>query len=226
MLSPWDESPRKHPVFRPPPRPRARLSFQQANDEWRKWGEQNLTLLRESLEQDEKSRARLEAFIRGHLKHGRFSDARRVALNFIDIDPDYAPARRLLAYSAVVDGDHELSRRMLDIQAETAPSDAAVHAESARSFDAAGDVVRACAHYRALAELAPQMTEAAERARSCWDEVLDRAPPGSTQPEEGKAGQLQIDIKCTAGIPAQDCPSPVVVTPDGSIVSPWTPGRT
>jgi hypothetical protein len=68
------------------------------------------------------------------------------------------------------------------------------------------------------------MTEAAERARSCWDEVLDRAPPGSTQPAEGKAGQLQIDIKCAAGIPAQDCPSPVVVTPDGSIVSPWTPG--
>lgn len=221
----WEGEPLNRPTFRPPPmRRRAHLTFQQADDEWREWGEGNLVKLQESLRKDEKSRARHEAYIRGHLKHGRFPEARQGALRFIEIDPDYAPARQLLAYAAVVDGDHETSRRMLDIQTETAPHDPSAHAESARSFDAAGDIVRACAHYRALAELAPALSEATERAKSCWDEVLGRAPPGSTKTPQGKAGQLQIDVKCADGVSVQDCPSPIVVTPDGTVVSPWTPG--
>lgn len=226
-LSPTEEMPVRRPIFHPPPppfRPRAHLAFQQANDDWRKWGEQNLLKLAESLQEDDKSRARHEAYIRGHLKQGRFPEARKGALRFIELDPDYAPARKLLAYAAVVDGDHELSRLMLDIQAETAPHDPSAHAESARSFEVAGDIVRACAHYRALAELAPGLVEAVDRARSCWEEVLGKVPSGSTKAVDGKAGQLQIEVKCEAGIAMQDCPSPVVVTPDGSVVSPWTPG--
>ncbi len=219
---PWDDSGKKK-LFVPPHRRRAHLSFARANDEWRKWGEQNLIQLAESLRADDRSRARHEAFILGHLKLGRFREARQAAIRLTELDPDYAPARRLLAYAAVVDGDHELARRMLDVASEAAPGDGSVHAESARSFEVAGDLVRACAHYRALAELAPQLDEATQRAQTCWNEVLGRAPPASTKADEGQPGQLQVDIVCDDGIAPQDCPSPVVVAPDGSVLSPWTP---
>lgn len=222
----WEEVPTEFPVFRRPlpSRRQAHLTFQAADDEWRKWGEKNLLELAESLRADDKSRARHEAYIRGHLKHGRFPEARRDALRFIELDPDYAPARQLLAYAAVVDGDHETSRLMLDIQTEAAPRDPAAHAESARAFEAAGDLVRSCAHYRALAELSPLLAEAGERAQSCWDEVLGRPALAPTKSLQGKAGQLEIEVKCEDTISAQDCPSPVVLTPDGTVVSPWTPG--
>lgn len=221
----WEEFPRELPIFRPlpPNRRQAHLVFRQADDEWRKWGEKNLLELTKSLQEDDQRRERHEAYIRGHLKHGRFTEAHRNALRFIELDPDYAPARQLLAYASVVDGDHETSRLMLDIQTEAAPRDPAAHAESARAFDAAGDAVRACAHYRALSELAPLLEEASERARSCWDEILGR-PSSTPKALSGKAGQLAIEVKCEETILTQDCPSPVVVTPDGTIVSPWTPG--
>jgi hypothetical protein len=228
----WEEFPEELPVFRPSPqffppppsRRQAHLVFQQADDEWRKWGEKNLLKLAESLQEDDQSRARHEAYIRGHLKHGRFPEARRDALRFVELDPDYAPARQLLAYASVVDGDHETSRLMLDVQTEAAPRNAAAHAESARAFEAAGDAVRACAHYRALAELAPLLSEASEQAQSCWDEILGHRAKAPSKDLAGKAGQLEIEVKCGGTVSAQDCPSPVVVTPDGAVVSPWTPG--
>lgn len=230
-LDPWDETmppgaiaPRPHhPIYRPRP-PRARLRFAQENDAWRTWGEENVAALHKKLKENPESRAVTEAYIRGHLKSGRFEAARRAAEEFIKLDPDYAPARQLLAYSSVVDGDHETARKMLDIQTEASPRDSSAHAESARSFEVVGDAVRACAHYRSLAELAPSLTDAQLQAEQCWREVSGQAPQQTAPKKDGLAGQLQIEVVCDEGIRPQDCPSPVAVSPDGRVLSPWTPG--
>ncbi len=66
-------------TFSPPVAPRARLTFSSVNDEWRKWGEKNIEALKAKLKEDPQSRARHEAYIRGHLQHGRFEEARRDA---------------------------------------------------------------------------------------------------------------------------------------------------
>lgn len=154
---------------------------------------------------------------------GRFADALKVARAFTRLDPDYAPARELLAYSAVVNGDHELARQMLDVAVETSARDSQAHAQAARAFEAVGDSVRACAHYRSLAELQPALQEAVSRAETCWLDMLSPGQPRAA-PAEGKPGQLQVEIECDADIEPGSCPSPVVIAPDGRVLSPWTPG--
>lgn len=223
----WDPLPTMQPPaptsFRPEPR-RAHLAFFQADEAWRSWGEANLEKLNESLSGDPQSRQRMEAFIRGHLQHGRFDVARRKAEEFVRLDPDHAPARELLAYASVLDGDHETARKMLDIRTEANPRDPAAHAQSARSFEVVGDQVRSCAHYRALAELAPALEEAKTRAENCWQAMLSGKEATNLEPQEGDPGQLQIEVQCDAGVGEAECPSPVAVAPDGQVLSPWTPG--
>jgi tetratricopeptide (TPR) repeat protein len=182
-----------------------------------------LRAAKDKLEGAPESRTLTEAFIREHLKYGRFDVARRAAEDFVKLDPDYAPARNLLAYAAVVDGDHETARKMLDVMTEATPRDASAHAMSARSFEVVGDTVRACAHYRALSELAPDLEEAKNRANACWSEI-NGSPAEKVTEEEGKPGQLEIEVTCDEGVRPQDCPSPLAIAPDGSVLAPWTPG--
>jgi tetratricopeptide (TPR) repeat protein len=222
----WEPLPTRQPpptLWRPAYR-RAHLTFVQADDTWRTWGEKNLEKLNENLREDPKSRQRMDAFIRGYLQHGRFEDARKKAEEFVGMDPDYANARELLAYAAVVDGDHETARKMLDVRTEANPRDPAAHAQSARSFEVVGDEVRACAHYRALAEIAPNLEEATSRAQICWQAILSGKEPSASSTEEGEPGQLQIEVRCDAGVSDAECPSPVAIAPDGRVLSPWTPG--
>ncbi len=180
--------------------------------------------LQEKLHDHSESRQVYEEYIRGTLMAGRFNESLKAAEAFTKLDPDYSPARELLAYSAVVTGNHELARQMLDIATETAPRDAAAHAQAARSFDAVGDAVRSCAHFRSIAELTPDETEASLRAQSCWAEMLSPHATTTTAPPQGAKGQLQIEVECDTGTAKEDCPSPVAIAPDGSVLSPWTPG--
>ena len=213
----------KKPIVSRRARRRARLNFTEADSAWRTWGQANLTNLAESLKENSKSRMNHEALIRGQLVHGRFHEAYQSAHRFIELDPDYAPARKLLAYSAVVDGIHEMAQKMLDVQTEAAPYDLLAHAESARSFEAVGDSVRACAHYRSLAELAPGLIEAQNRAKNCWLGILGSDNPVGLSGKDSWS-QLKILVECTPATPVHECPSPVVIAPHGRVISPWTPG--
>jgi len=216
------------PSRRPPPRPRRRrahLTHQTMDDAWRTWAAGDLETLRAKLHAAPESRASHEAYIRALIEGGRFKDALRVSTDFVALDPDHARARELLSYAAVVNGDHELARQMVDVRTETSPRDISAHTEAARSFEAVGDAVRACAHYRSLAELAPRIDEAKQRARECWQEMLGSVvgTVGTTK-VKGKPGQLQVEVRCDDSVKKEDCPSPAVITPDGRVVSPWTPG--
>lgn len=213
------------------PTPRAHLAYSAADDAWRSWAAVELENLRVLLERSPESRSRLEEFVRRHLAQGRFVEAAQVARRFLELDPDYLVAQDLLAQAAVVSGDHELARRMLDVQVETNPKSVALHGQAARAFDNAGDGVRACAHRRTLAELAPGDAESQERARDCWNALLGASSPltarantAPAKPAKAEVPQLRVVVTCDSGAPAADCPAPVIVGPDGHVTSPWTPG--
>lgn len=204
--------------------PRAHLSFVTADDAWRTWAANSLETTRILLAESP-SRARMEDFIRRHLAGGRFAEAAEVAGRFLELDPDHLLAQSLVAQAAVVSGDHELARRMLDVQVETSPLVTTLHRQALSAFQNAGDIVRACAHQRTLAELEPGDSAVVAAALDCWN-VLLGGPRGPEQVATQKAEtpQLRVEVTCDAGTPAGDCPAPVVVAPDGGVTSPWTPG--
>lgn len=204
--------------------PRAHLTHTSSDDAWRTWGQEVLDQLRQSLDAQPESRARMEAFVRGHLKQGRFDDAFRVASRFFDLDPDNVVAQGLLADAAVVSGNHELSRRMLDVRVETYPDNVSFHEDAARAFDAAGDHVRACAHRRSLADLLPTEPRRKRAALGCFQQLLAEGPSTPGEASEPAGGQLEVEVVCDAMTHPVDCPSPLVVTPVGQVISPWTPG--
>lgn len=206
--------------------PRAHLSLTTADDAWRTWAVADLDVARLALARMPESRARMEDFIRRHLAQGRFAEAADVARRFVELDPDYLLAQSLAAQAAVVSGDHELARRMLDVQVETSPLAGDLHRQAASAFENAGDAVRACAHRRTLAELEPADLTGVARANECWNVLLGgpRGPREAASAKSMEAPQLKVEVTCDAGTPVGDCPAPVVVGPDGSVISPWTPG--
>lgn len=205
--------------------PRFHMLASTANDEWRKWGAEPLAQLQQSLTADPHSRARNEAWVRGLIANGRFSQAQVAAHNFFSLDPDHPNAARLFAFSSVVNEDHEQARRMLDVLNEQNPEQKDLHLEASRAFLAVGDVVRACAHMRSVAALDPRLHSYVQEAETCWKEVVGLVPlrsnPNLTM---GEAGQLEVSVECDAPTSARDCPSPLLISPFGEVISPWTPG--
>ncbi len=220
----------------------------QAGDEgWRTQGEDALEKLRQALREGDRSRQRHEALIRGLLVRGRFPEALAAARRFAEIDPDLPRARELLAYAAAAQGEGELARTAVDAQVEDAPSSVDLHQRAARAFEAAGDERRACAHFRSLFELTPSADEARYQALRCRARLgereaaqreaasLDKPGPRLTQlltalasggapawdGARVSAGQLEASVRCADGV--ERCPIIAVLTPNGSVISPWTP---
>jgi hypothetical protein len=134
----------------------------------------------------------------------------------------------------------------VDDQTETEPTSATWHARAARAFEAMSDERRACAHWRSLAELKPASEEFAYEALRCRARVLRdptalgdarrfdkpgklvsgllsaleiRTPPAYDK-SLGNAGSLEAEIVCSG---EGKCPSVLVVAPNGTILSPFTP---
>src|SRR5690606_9734755 len=100
----------------------------------------------------------------------------------------------------------------------TSPLVTTLHRQALSAFQNAGDIVRACAHQRTLAELEPGDSAVVAAALDCWN-VLLGGPRGPEQVATQKAEtpQLRVEVTCDAGTPAGDCPAPVVVAPDGGV---------
>ncbi len=213
------------PRARLPRRRRFHLKATVADEQWRKWGKQQMDQVQASLKRDPHSRARHEAWVRVLLQGGRFDRAAQAAQDYFDLDPDHLGAVRLLGQASVTAGDHERARQMLDIENELHSEDQGAHLQAARAFIAVGDTVRACAHARSLFSLEPKNTEYRQEAHACFEEILGRAAPRpQSSLGEGEAGQLQITVECASSVSMLDCPSPVLITPFGEVFSPWTPG--
>jgi Ca-activated chloride channel family protein len=199
------------------------------------------------LQANPSSRKRHEALVRGLLQRGRFVAALSAAERFVELDPDLPAARELLAYAAVATGDRKRAVAAVDALTEAAPNDVKAQGRAARAFEALGDETRACAHWRSAFELTPTSDSALFEALRCRSRVMgDRAAalrdaravskPGpllqrllplldggeipAFERSSGAVGQFEVSLSCE---PKSDCPYVVVVTPTGTVFSPWTP---
>jgi Ca-activated chloride channel family protein len=235
-------------ALRPTLLPEGPTATHQAGDEaWRSQGEDALEKLRQALRENDRSRQRHEALIRGLLVRGRFPEALGAARRFVEIDPDLPRARELLGYAAAAQGEGELCRSAVDAQVEIAPTSVDLHQRAARAFEAAGDEPRACAHFRSLLELTPGADEARFQALRCRARLgereaaqreaaaLDKPGPLVTQLLAALAsgaapawdgsrqspGQFEASLRCADGV--ESCPIVAILTPSGAVISPWTP---
>jgi Ca-activated chloride channel family protein len=233
------------PMAYVPPQPSA--THRAEDDSWRGKGDDALAKLRSDVVNNPTSRRKYEDLVRGLLSHGRFEEALERAKKFVEMDPDLAVARELLAYAAVTNDDPQLAVLAVDTQTETEPTSLKWHVRGARAFEAMGDERRACAHWRSLAELSPQSDEYTYESLRCRARVLDDQegalsdarrvtkpgklltelipaleggrPPSFTKSAAG-AGQLEADFTCTSG---ERCPAVFIVSPIGNVFSPFTP---
>lgn len=210
-------------------------------------GEPALDKLRAELSANPDSRKRHEALVRGLLLRGRFAPALVAAERFVELDPDSAVARELLSYAAVASGDVKRATAAVDAMTEADPTAIKAQGRAARAFEALGDEARACAHWRSVFELAPTSDAAIFESLRCRARVMgDRAAaltdakavprPGpllqrllplleagelpAFQKSSGSAGQFEVTLSCDA---KHDCPYVIVITPTGTVFSPWTP---
>jgi Ca-activated chloride channel family protein len=216
------------------------------DEAWTTQGEDDLARLRNALSQAPESRKRFEELVRALLLRGRFDEALTTAKRFVSLDPDSSLAQELLSYAAAANGDSRLAVSAVDDQTETEPTSAKWHARAARAFEALSDERRACAHWRSLAELKPSSEEFVYEALRCRARVLRdpgalgdarrfdkpgkliggllsaleiRTPPAYDK-SLGNAGSMEAEIACTG---ADKCPSVLIVAPNGTILSPFTP---
>ncbi len=231
----------------PPPRPKDVAVIRGGDESWTSQGQAALDKLTAELAAAPTSRKRHEALVRGLLMRGRFAQALAAAERFVAADPDLALARELLAYAAVATGDKRRAAAAADAITESAALDLKAQGRAARALEALGDEARACAHWRSMLELAPTSDAAQYEALRCSARTLDDrdaslrearavAHPGpllsrliplleagsplAFEKSTGAVGQLEASLTCSAGA---DCPFVIVVTPTGSVFSPWTP---
>jgi hypothetical protein len=219
----------------------------QGDETWVGQGQVALDKLQTELAAAPNSRKRHEALVRGLLLRGRFAPALAAARKFVELDPDLPVAREVLAYAAVATGDRNLAVAAVDALTENAPNDLKAQGRAARAFEALADETRACAHWRSVFELAPSSDSAQFeafrcRARTMADgeaalrdakavpkpgplvqkllPLLESGQLPAFERSSGGAGQLEVTLTCE---PKNDCPYAIVITPTGTVFSPWTP---
>lgn len=225
------------------------VSFLPGNEQWRAEGDAELAKLERAVVNASQSRQPHEALIRALLRRGRTGEALAAARDFVQLDPDLALAWRLLAYAAGAVGDFRLAVTSLDQLAELDPRNSGDHLSAARSLLVLGDEPRACAHWRTLAELAPTNEEYYANTLRCRYRLFDERDsvlaevraiehPGAwvtalrSQLESGNPSVVElvpsatapfkVSVQCDSA--ATSCPSPLVITPMGAVVSPMTTG--
>jgi Ca-activated chloride channel family protein len=219
---------------------------------WRTAAAPSIDKVRASLDADPSSRSKRESYVRELLKNGRFDQALTEAERFASLDPDSPIALELVGFSHAARGEGDAAVRAIDALVESSPRSASVHARAARALEAAGDERRACAHWRSLSELEANNDEARAESVRCRARVesdkdgalaearaiekpgsllvkaIELLTSGNVIPahDSGSAhgGQMEATISCATGV--EHCPTIVVLTPTGSILSPWTPGTT
>jgi Ca-activated chloride channel family protein len=237
-----------YPHFAPPPPPEPTASTRASDDTWRTQGDDAIAKLRAASAASPTSRMKREALIRGLLVRGRFDQALPLARSFVEADPDLPAAREVLSYAAAASGDAKGALLAVDAGVETDASSTKGHVRAARAFEASGDEARACAHWRALAELDGgdewKYQALRCRARSLGDRdaaladarAIDKPGPlvakllpilaaggdvPAYDPQSSSLGQMEVNVVCVPN--TGDCPIPIVVAPNGTIFSPMTP---
>ncbi len=200
-----------------PPRSRAHVLHSPATEAWRALGEADIVRARAATVEHPESRRAFSELMATLLRFGRFDDAHREGLELMRRDPDDAAAHERLAWAAAARGAGAEAAAALASAVEVSPGRAAAQLAAARAFEAAGDEVRACAHWRAAATLEREPGRAHREVLRCL--AVGQAP--AHDPADDAPGWFEAQVECSAG-PVR-CPVPAVVTPLGRVVSPWTP---
>jgi Ca-activated chloride channel family protein len=212
------------PALRPGPTARPRtIAHRAGNEQWRRVAEKYLAELRTKLEQNRDSRGARAELLRGLFRHGRFEQALRASEEFARVDPDNAEAREWLARAAAINGAPGRAVTELASAIDLGAADRHAHRRVARAYEALGDGARACAHWRSAHELDSKDTFSRHQAIRCRAHLLAAGRTERYDPEADRPGWLEATVTCST--PNQRCPTPVVVTPAGSVVSPFTPER-
>ena len=236
-------TPTTQPAWSRPPR----VSHHVGTEAWRNLGTSQIAAARKGVTDHPQSRDARQELLRTLIRLGRFADAGHEARNLVRLDPDSAWAHEAAAAAAAADGDGASAARSLASEIELEHRSAAAQMRVARALEAAGDETRACAHWRAAVELDPGRVRARFEAIRCraraqeWELALDeltaldasdeslgelrRALEGRHapryDPERDTPGWFEVRVECKSA--AKRCPVPLVLTPVGRLVSPWSP---
>ncbi|MBN2192015.1 MAG: AgmX/PglI C-terminal domain-containing protein [Polyangiaceae bacterium] len=228
------------------PRRVAPATHQPGSERWRELGGAELARAREAVQKRPESRRVWAELLTALLRHGRFEDAHREGRALVRRDPDDVAAHEGLAWAAAACGEGVEAARALATAAELDPRRVTAQLAAARAFEAAGDETRACAHWRAAATLEAKPGRARFEALRCRARlgefqaaraelaiyaddpgleplraalVAGEAP--AHDPTRDPPGWFEARVDCTAG--GKKCPVPAIVTPQGRVVSPYSP---
>jgi tetratricopeptide (TPR) repeat protein len=239
---PW-ATPRPQDSLLPSYRP---VTHQAGSEQWRARGESELTRVRQAAQNKPESRRAWSKLIATLLRLGRFDEAYREGRELVRRDPDDAPTHERLAWAAAARGDGARAATELGTVAELEPRRASAQLAAARAFEAAGDETRACAHWRAAATLEAKPGSARFEAVRCRARLgdlagarqelatfaddpkveplraaLDSGKVPAYSPTTDASGWFEARVDCDST--AEKCPVAAIVTPQGRVVSPWTP---
>jgi Ca-activated chloride channel family protein len=193
--------------FRGGPRVTLRVEHLAADERWREARGDELRAIERAVADAPTSRAKRDRWVRALVQAGRFERAREEAAQFVELDPDLALARELLAQTEAVLGDERAALAEVDALVEANARSANAHLRAVRAFAASGDARRACAHLRSIAEI-EGTREARARAEAC-------AEHGSMG--AATKGAFEVRVECDDATVA--CPEVAVVTSSGRVVS-------
>ena len=180
------------------------------------------------------------------LLHLAFNEAATVVDALVKLDPTSRIGHELSANVWAGQGQGTRAVDELDVEAELDPGDVWAHERAARAFEVVGDRNAACAHWRSVVELDPSRDHAnveAIRCRAVVDvagalseargikrptvrmrQLIEALEKKRDVPDydfgAGAPGAIEVEVECAT---QRDCPVPIVVTPKGEVLSPWTP---
>ncbi len=248
LFSPGDSPPSPAAWATPEPIHVDPVVHRAQDDSWRQAESKHLEALRAAVQKDDGSRRAHGRLVRGLLQRGKFDEALTAARCFVGLDPDLSIAHELLAHAEAASGNGPRAVAAIAWLAEAQPRSSRAHVRAAQAYEALGDEPRACSHWRAAAELLPkdelvryEAVRCTGRVRNPQDAlVLARAidKPGEAlvltallekgeplpayDPGRGRAGSYEATVACA---PEHECPVVVILAPDGTVYSPWTPDR-
>ena len=249
LFSPGDSPPSPAAWATPEPIHADPVVHRAQDDSWRQAESKHLETLRAAVQKDERSRRGHARLVRGLLQRGKFDEALTAARRFADLDPDLPIARELLAYAEAAFGNGPGAVAAIAWLAEAQPRSSRAQVRAAQAYEALGDERRACSHWRAATELLPkdehvryEAVRCTGRARDPKDALalartidkpgedllglialLEKGEPlPAYDPGRGRAGSYEATVTCA---PDHECPTVIILGPDGAVYSPWTPDR-
>ncbi len=161
------------------------------------------------------------------LGHGRLQAAQDAASRLLELEPDNLFALLTHAEASAALGEAAFASYSLSAAAGSARSDPQLHLRAAKALGTLGHHAESCAHYRSASSLLshsdtfalpPRCAQVASPAEPA--SPADNATSPTPLPQPALAGWFTAEVEC---IDPDGCPYPVIGTPEGHWLSPYSP---